>query len=119
MNEWRDDDPEMLKRRRELRQRATQAEALLWGAIRKRKVDGLKFRRQHPIAGFIADFACVEEKLVIELDGGYHDLCFDRDQSRQRTMERLGWRVVRFANEDVIDDVDVIVRAIKNVIGGR
>ncbi len=102
---------------RELRATQTRAESLLWAALRSRRLSGLKFRRQFPIPPFIADFACVEKRLVIELDGGYHDMVFDADQSRQKKIEDKGWTVIRFSNEDVLDNVDGVAIAVARAAG--
>ena len=97
---------------RSLRNTATDAEQTLWRHLRGRQLQGLKFRRQYPIAGYIADFACVEAKLVIELDGGQHADRESYDAERTRKMETNGYRVLRFWNDDglsrtteVLDDI--------------
>ena len=90
---------------RDLRARQTEAESLLWAVLRGRRLCGLKFRRQYPIEPFIADFVCVEKKLVIEIDGGYHDYVYEDDESRQQKIESEGWDVIRCSNEDVLGDV--------------
>ena len=97
---------------RNLRASQTKAESLLWTALRGRRWHGLKFRRQHAIPPFIADLACVERKLIIEIDGGYHDLKYENDQSRQRFLESEGWTVLRFRNEDVVADVEAVLTVI-------
>lgn len=102
---------------RSLRATQTKAESLLWTAIRSRRLSGLKFRRQHPIGQFIADFACIEKRLVVELDGGYHDVIVQQDRNRQQEIEEQGWAVVRFTNEDVLDDVDSVAIAIARAAG--
>ena len=101
-----------LPHRRELRQRSTEPEQLLWGVLRNRRLGGHKFRRQHSVGAFIVDFVCVEQKLVIELDGGYHDYVAEEDLARQKSLERAGYRVLRFANEDVLADVEAVAIAI-------
>jgi adenine-specific DNA-methyltransferase len=78
---------------------------------------GLKFRRQFPIEPFIADFACVEKHLVVEIDGGYHDYVYEHDESRQKTIEGQGWKVIRFSNEDVLGDVEAVAIAIARHLG--
>jgi very-short-patch-repair endonuclease len=70
-----------------------------------RQLCGLKFRREHPIGPFIVDFACVPQKLVVEIDGGHHDQTVDRDRSHQELIERAGWEVIRFTDKDVEEDV--------------
>jgi len=91
---------------RTLRQRQTEAEEKLWQLIRNRKLNGLKFRRQHPLDKYIADFYCHEKRLVIELDGGVHK-CIDQqriDEERTSTLNKLEITVIRFKNEEVIKD---------------
>jgi very-short-patch-repair endonuclease len=102
---------------RQLRATQTEAESLLWSVLRSRKLCGLKFRRQYPVPPFIADFACVEKKVIIELDGGYHDETYEADAGRQRCLERDGWTVLRFSNEEVLEDVDAVAIAIAKNFG--
>jgi adenine-specific DNA-methyltransferase len=104
-------------RARELRQRQTNAESLLWQVLRAKRFCGLKFRRQHPVGPFFADFACTELKCIIELDGGYHDYVDDRDAARQTYLEEDGWRVIRFVNEDVLRDVELVAVSIARQLG--
>ncbi|BDU18413.1 endonuclease domain-containing protein [Lysobacter auxotrophicus] len=87
---------------RKLRRNATDAEVELWRHLKGRRFDGHKFRRQFPIAGYVADFACVEAKLVIELDGGQHLEAQHYDEWRTRRMNTNGYRVLRFWNDDVL-----------------
>jgi very-short-patch-repair endonuclease len=88
-------------RARELRNNATDAEKILWSILRKRGVAGCKFRRQVPIDRFIVDFACVERKLVVELDGGQHAAKAAYDANRTEILEACGWLVLRFWNHQV------------------
>jgi CTP:molybdopterin cytidylyltransferase MocA/very-short-patch-repair endonuclease len=106
---------------RRLRQEVTPAENTLWGLLRNRKLDGLKFRRQHPVAGFVADFACPEATLIVELDGGIHDRleARDRDQDRTRRLQAAGWRVIRFKNADVLNDLASVRDEIQRVAKSR
>ncbi|MHB0960801.1 MAG: endonuclease domain-containing protein [Pirellulaceae bacterium] len=104
--------PDTTARARDLRKRQTNAESLLWSVLRGRRLCGLKFRRQFPIEPFIADFACVEERLIVEIDGGYHDYNYADDRSRQQRLEQSGWKVLRFSNEDVLADVEAVAIAI-------
>ncbi|MCC7447509.1 MAG: DUF559 domain-containing protein, partial [Anaerolineae bacterium] len=88
---------------RQLRQNQTSAEAVLWECLRDRRLNNLKIRRQHPIKGtqYVADFYCNEGSLIIELDGPIHDQQREADQVRQADIEQLGYRVLRFTNEQV------------------
>ncbi len=95
-------------RARALRQGQTDAEALLWSKIRDRQILNLKFRRQHPIGPYFADFACLEIGLVIELDGGQHvDNAYDI--KRESGMAILGFQTLRFWNNDVLTQVDAVL----------
>jgi very-short-patch-repair endonuclease len=96
---------------RRLRRDATDVEALLWRALRER-VSPWKFRRQHPIGRRIADFACPARKLVIELDGGQHDALQEADERRVEELATHGYRVVRFWNNDVMENLDGVLEAI-------
>src|SRR6266705_4375432 len=90
------------------RQEPTPAEAAAWALLRNRRCLGLKFRRQHVIRGFIADFYCAELRLVVEIDGGIHDTTqtqADYDEARSRALKLTGIEVVRLRNEDVSDAV--------------
>jgi very-short-patch-repair endonuclease len=100
------------ERARSLRKTQTASEGLLWNVLRARQLCGLKFRRQHPIDSWIVDFACPEEMLVVEIDGGYHDGVVEHDLKRQGHLESMGWEVLRFTDEDVEEDVEAIARAI-------
>ena len=99
-------------RARELRLRQTAAEAVLWNAVRAKRLCGLKFRRQYPIGPFFTDFASVAEKLIVEIDGGYHDYQYADDSSRQRFLEGQGWRVIRFSNDDMLEDIEAVAISI-------
>ena len=104
-------------RARELRQRQTKAESLLWDVVRAKRLGGLKFRRQYAIGRLFADFACVVHKLIVELDGGYHDYQHADDLSRQRFLEDQGWSVIRFSNDDVLQDVEAVASSIAKQLG--
>ena len=98
----------------QLRSNLTDAEAKLWQDLRGRRVQGYKFRRQHPIDDYVADFACISEKLIVEIDGETHsteeELAYD--VRRTKLLEGLGWQVIRFTNDEVYTDVDGVVEAI-------
>ncbi len=87
---------------RQLRHTATDAEQRLWQHLRRRALGGCKFRRQVPIAGCIVDFACLERRLVVELDGGQHVDLAARDLVRTGKLERAGYRVLRYWNHEVL-----------------
>jgi len=87
---------------RELRNKATDAERKLWQHLKSRQLRGIKFRRQYPIAGYVADFASPEIRLVIELDGGQHLEQREYDQKRADKLARNGYRVLRFWNDEVL-----------------
>ena len=99
-------------RSRELRNNKTKSESLLWSVLRSRQLAGLKFRCQHPIGPYFADFACIDKHAVVELDGEYHDDQYEMDRQRQTYMESMGWQVIRFANEEVLADVDAVAISI-------
>lgn len=89
------------QRAKDLRHAPTPAENILWQHLRGRKLCGCKFRRQHPLGRFILDFYCIEQRLVIEVDGPIHDHQVEYDLERTHILEALGCRVLRFKNEDV------------------
>ena len=79
----------------------TEEELILWSQLRRRQLDGYKFRRQHPIGPYVADFACLEAKLIVELDGGQHSEQRDADKSRDENIAKHGFKVLRVWNRDV------------------
>src|SRR6187402_153357 len=99
---------------RELRQESAKAEKLLWAELRNKKLNGLKFRRQHPIDKFVLDFYCHERKLAIELDGSIHDLKVNKDYDEARTAMLAGLNIIvlRFKNEDVTNNLKEVIRKI-------
>lgn len=103
------------RRSRDLRQSETLAEKRLWQALRGGLLSGLKFRRQHPNNRYFADFACEKARLIIELDGAIHERNEQHlsDHHRQAELERLGWFVLRFGNEDVLNDIQRVLDAIQ------
>ncbi|MBI3837974.1 MAG: endonuclease domain-containing protein [Planctomycetia bacterium] len=106
-----------INRARQLRRNATFPERLLWGNLRAGRLAGLKFRRQHPIGPFVADFYCDESKLVIELDGNSHDGRAKADRSRASYLAGVGLRVLRIANDDVLRELDEVLAAILAACG--
>lgn len=93
----------MVQAARELRQRQTPAESRLWACLRNRRLAGLKFRRQHPVANtnYVVDFFCYDQLLIIELDGEIHNYQGAADRERQGILEAEGYRVLHFTNEAV------------------
>ncbi|MCK5839013.1 MAG: endonuclease domain-containing protein [Bacteroidales bacterium] len=107
-----------LKTANHLRKNMTEAEKILWNELKNRKVKGLKFRRQHPLHFYIADFYCHEQRLVIEVDGGVHMLEKQKDNDENRTaeLERFGIRVIRFTNDQVINSIDEVIQSISRFV---
>ena len=103
-----------LKTAKRLRKNMTETEKILWNELKNRKVKGLKFRRQHPLLFYIADFYCHEQRLVIEIDGGVHMLEKQKENDENRTaeLERFGIRVIRFTNDQVINSIDEVMQSI-------
>ena len=95
-----------VKRARELRKNATDAERLLWRHLRLRQVDGCRFRRQRPMGLYIVDFVCLEKRVVVEVDGGQHSEATVYDAERDRWLRAEGYRVLRFWNNDVTQNID-------------
>jgi len=106
--------PLSFHRARNLRRRQTDAEARLWQQLRARRLEPYKFRRQFPIGSFIADFSCKERRLVIELDGGQHAEPEEIAKDRRRTLalEAWGYRVIRFWDNEVLQNMEGVVEAI-------
>jgi very-short-patch-repair endonuclease len=100
---------------RNLRRDPSRAEKICWHLLRDRRINGAKFRRQHPIGPYFADFACVQQKLVIEIDGEQHAYQIEADARRTAVMERLGWRVVRFWANEVVANPEGIWAEIEQV----
>jgi very-short-patch-repair endonuclease len=99
---------------RDLRQKETEAEDILWESLRGKRLNGVKFRRQHPIGRFVLDFFCVQYQLAIELDGAIHDLPEQAANDAERTafLEEQGIQVLRFRNEDIFDNLPQVLRKI-------
>ena len=106
--------PELIEFSRGLRKNQTAPEMKLWSMLRNRQMNGLKFRRQHPIEGYIADFCCEEIKLIIELDGNQHgtDEGMEKDAMRSHTLEKAGYRVIRFSNHEMAENFEGVLETI-------
>ncbi len=101
---------------RKLRGTPTDVEQLLWWKLRARQFGGWKFRRQVPVIGYVADFACLEARLIIELDGGQHAETVERDEHRTKLLEQAGFRVLRFWNVQLTED---LAGVIEHALGGH
>ncbi|MCB9450786.1 MAG: endonuclease domain-containing protein [Anaerolineaceae bacterium] len=101
---------------RQMRHEPTPAEDILWQRLRNRQVSGAKFRRQYAIERFIVDLACLEYRLIIEIDGDIHDYQQDYDMLRQAFLEAQGFQVLRFSNDDVLQSLDVVVTIIREAL---
>lgn len=93
---------------RNLRQQEVPAEERLWRILRNRALTGFKFRRQHPIGPYFADFACVKTKVIVEADGESHLARNRQDAARTRFLEAAGWLVLRFWNTKIYDDIESV-----------
>jgi type I restriction enzyme, R subunit len=103
---------------RELRKHQTEAEKVFWNAVRNRKFLNLKFRRQHQVGFYIADYYCHEWKLIIELDGGIHELVENQraDEERDWNLNLKDCKVLRFPNDKVVNDLDSVLKEVANYI---
>jgi very-short-patch-repair endonuclease len=106
----------LLERARELRSTQTATEQILWECLRDRRLNNFKFRRQHNIGWYIADFYCHEARLVIELDGGVHQTQTDRDRDRDAWMQSQNLRVLRLTNEQVLENLEAVLQVILNAL---
>jgi very-short-patch-repair endonuclease len=97
---------------RQLRRDMTTAETALWRILRGKKLGGFKFRRQHPIEPYIADFCCLSVKLVVELDGDSHNTEEKRDYRRDEVLQNSGYATLRFRNSEVFDRPDWVAEMI-------
>ncbi len=103
---------------KKLRSNQTIEEKILWSKLRNRQVYGVKFRRQQPIGPYIVDFVSFEERIIIEIDGGYHNKESNRknDHERTRWLEQEGYIVLRFWNKDIVEDIEGVFYAIHKAI---
>jgi very-short-patch-repair endonuclease len=112
---------EIFKRASALRLNMTYAEKVLWKALRNRRFKNYKFRRQHPIGQFIADFYCHQSKVVIEVDGGIHNLTSiaEHDEGRTFELEQQGIKVIRFTNDEIINDLEKVLGRVEDNLAGQ
>jgi very-short-patch-repair endonuclease len=94
---------------KQLRRNQTDAERVLWFRLRNRRLQGLKFKRQAPIDRYIVDFCCFDARLIIELDGGQHATRAVEDMNRTRILEAMGYLVLRFWNNDVLQNLEGVL----------
>ena len=113
--------PSQRRHARELRKKSTDAERLMWGELRDKKLNGFSFKRQVPIGPYIADFACHAKKLVVEIDGGQHfaDDAERADAARTAAIEARGFRVVRFSNAEVMGNREGVLQSIATELAAR
>ncbi|SME94207.1 Very-short-patch-repair endonuclease [Tistlia consotensis] len=104
---------------RRLRRDATMVERRLWYRLRRGQLGAAKVRRQHPLGPFVVDFACLQAGLVVELDGGQHAGDVEADERRARYLQSEGFRVVRFWNHEVIENMEGVLTAIAEALEGR
>jgi len=95
------------------RQEPTTAESVLWSAVRRQQLCGMPFRRQHPVDRFVLDFYCPRKKLCVELDGSAHDGREGCDQARTEALATFNIRVIRFRNEEVLEDLASVLQRIE------
>nr|WP_262491817.1 endonuclease domain-containing protein [Nonlabens dokdonensis] len=106
------------ERASQMRKNPTETEALIWERLRNKKLD-VKFRRQHIIDKYIVDFASIEKRLIVEIDGDIHLNQKEEDRVRQDYLESQGFKVIRFTNDDVLKNLDAVIKTIKNTSTAR
>ncbi|MFA9390006.1 MAG: endonuclease domain-containing protein [Prolixibacteraceae bacterium] len=111
--------PDILEKAKALRKNMTNAEKILWDRLKNKKVLNVRFRRQHPIDLFIADFYCHSTRLVIELDGEIHKNQVEYDDGRTSEMERFDIQIIRFKNNEVENDIENVLKRIEETIMHR
>lgn len=112
--------PKLFEKAKELRNNMTPAEKIMWEKLNRKQLMGYKFRRQHPIDSFIADFYCHAAKLVIEVDGKIHESSEQKehDSGRDFQLKELGLNILRFSNEEVINDIEKVLKVISADLRG-
>ena len=103
---------------RQLRQQSTDAERILWSQLRRNALEGVKFKREHPIGPYIVDFVSLENRLIVELDGGQHNELEGQESDKERTewLEKKGYRVLRFWNNDVLTNIEGVYNTIRQAL---
>ncbi|HEV2562821.1 MAG TPA: DUF559 domain-containing protein [Rhizomicrobium sp.] len=105
-----------LARARRMRSKPVSAEKLFWSMVRNRKLGGYKFKRQYPIGPYIADFVCLEERLIVELDGPFHAARQTYDAARDEFLRSKGFRVIRLTNDDFGGDAATALLIVKHAL---
>lgn len=115
---WKGACPKIFSNAKKLREKPTEAEEIMWLVLRNNQLDGYKFRRQHPLLLYVADFYCHQLKLVIEIDGGYHQTPEQQklDKDRTENIEFQGLHVIRFNNDEVLNDIHSVLNRIREFI---
>ena len=110
--------PNLVNRAKKLRQSETEAEQIIWSWLRAKKLKGVKFRRQEPVGIYVVDFVSFEKKLIIEIDGGQHNIEVNKanDEVRTEWLESQGFRVIRFWNNEVSANLDGVIAQIQEAI---
>jgi very-short-patch-repair endonuclease len=112
-------DSGAIRSARSLRQQMSEAERRLWYLLRRKQLEGFRFRRQEPIGHYITDFACLKERLVIEVDGGSHVDSQAYDTTRTAWLEAKGFRVLRFWNNDALGNQEAVIEQILEALKCR
>jgi 5-methyltetrahydrofolate--homocysteine methyltransferase len=105
---------------RQMRKAPTEAERVLWQALRRKGVEGMRFRRQRVIGPYIVDFCCLEHRIIVEVDGSHHlaEEVTAYDEERTRYLETYGFRVLRFKNREILRDIDSVIAQIASMKRG-
>ena len=111
------DESERRERARELRRNMTFPEQRLWRVLRDRRLAGFKFRRQFPVDVYVADFACIEQRLMVEVDGESHVGRHQADLHRETVLREAGWQVVRVTNDDVLQNLEGVLTCLAKALG--
>jgi very-short-patch-repair endonuclease len=104
---------------RSLRKNPTDAEKKLWAHLRRKQISGRRFRRQHPLGRYIVDFVCLEAKLIVEIDGGQHAESVHDDTQRTQWLQRQGFRVARFWNNEVLGETESVLTEIARLVDSQ
>jgi len=111
--------PSTLETARLLRKNMTYYEEIIWERLKGKQILGLRFRRQHPIDFFIVDFYCHKARLVIEIDGEIHYKQHEYDDGRSAEIEKFGIKVIRFTNDEVVNNIEAVIKKIELVVSER